>query len=370
MRALHVALLYNLKENAPREEGAPEDALAELDSVETVRALEAALRAGGHKVTPLEGNLDLYPTLYRMRDEIDLAFNICEGHRGESRESQVPAILEMLGIPYTASKVLANALSLDKPMAKRVLTACGVPTPPFQIFTHGTEEIDPALSFPLFVKPSREGTGMGISSRSIVEDEESLREQVAWVIRTYRQPALVETYLPGRELTVGLLGNALPAGAKPLSELYEANGFHIFPILEIDLTPVPESQRGLYTSYVKSEMPLAPNYICPAHLEPALERELKRLAVAAFNALGCLDVSRVDFRLDAEGRPYVLEINTLPGLNPEISDLCIMARAEGMAYHILINEIVNQAAMRYGLDVDQPHAAYGKEEIYCEADRA
>ncbi len=349
MRPLRVALLYNLKKNAPHGAGDPADATAELDSEDTARALQRALEAGGHEVTPLEGDVKLYPTLQRLHDRIDIAFNICEGHRGDSRESQVPAMLEMLGIPYTASKILAQALSLDKAMAKRVWMSYGLPTAAFQVFERADEPLFPGLSYPLFAKPVREGTAKGIDADSILYHERQLRQRVEWLIKTYQQPALVEAYLPGREFTVGLLGNALAPGEGPLSDKYGEDGFHLFPVLEIDTSPLAESERGIYTNRIKSDMPLAINYICPARIEPALERELKRLAVAAFLAINGLDVSRVDFRLDAQGCPHILEINTLPGMNPEISDLCIMARAEGMAYTELVNDILHLAARRYSL---------------------
>ncbi len=350
MRALCIALLYNLKKNAPHEAGEPLDAAAELDSEDTVQALQAALEAGDHEVIPLEGDVELYPQLLQLRDRLDMAFNICEGHRGESRESQVPAMLEMLGIPYTASKILAQGLSLEKAMAKRIWMSHGLPTAAFQVFCGPDEPLQPGMSYPLFVKPVREGTAKGVDSNSIVHNAKQLRQRVAWLTSTYRQPALVESYLPGREFTVGLLGNRIQRGGQPLSKAYNSLGYHMFPVLEIDTSPLAHSERGIYTNRIKSEMPLAINYLCPADIDAKLEGELKRLAVAAFEAIGALDVSRVDFRLDSGGSPHILEINTLPGMNPEISDLCIMARAEGMAYAHMVNDIVRLAAKRYGLD--------------------
>lgn len=346
MSRLRVALLYNLKTNVPLLADAPADALAEYDTAETVQAIENALRTAHYEVVLLEGDATL-PDAIREVDP-DICFNICEGHRGDARESQVPALLEMLGTPYTGSKVLANALSLDKAMCKRIWRDNGLPTTPFQIFCWGNEPLAAELSFPLFVKPLREGSGMGINSHSMVHDEATLREQVQWVIRTYRQPALVESFLPGRELTVGLLGNFLPPGERSPSDLYDETGFHIFPALEIDVSTVAEA-GGLYTSHIKADNPLAPRYLCPAAIENELAEELKRLAVAAFQAIGALDVARVDFRLGADGHPYLLEINTLPGLNPTYSDIVIAARAEGMEYTTLINEILNLAIDRYGL---------------------
>jgi len=329
---LRVALLFNLRSNAPKIPGAPADIWADLDSEQTVEALAQALRQGGHEVIPLEGDIELYDTLREIRP--DIAFNICEGHQGDSREAQVPAILEMLGIPYTGSKVLTLALTLDKAMCKRVLVAEGLPTPPFQVFARPDEPLDANLCFPLFVKPTREGTGMGITRDSIVHDEDALRQQVARIVATYHQPALVEGFVDGREVTVGMLGN---------EEL------HVFPILEVDFSPCPPEEAGIYTLRVKTELYDLPRYLCPAPLQEAVARELRDLAVAAFRVTGCLDMARVDFRLDREGRPWILELNPLPGLTPGISDLVMIAEADGMNHTELVNGILNEALSRYGL---------------------
>jgi D-alanine-D-alanine ligase len=343
---LRVALVYNLKDNVAVRRDAPSDALAEYDSIETVQALADALLAGGHQVVCLEGDETLLDTV--RWTTADICFNIAEGLRGDARESQVPAVLEMLGIPYTGSKVLAQAVSLDKAIAKRLWRDAGLPTAPFQVFSRDDEMLEPQLSFPLFVKPLREGTGMGINGHSVVYSVSRLRQQVQWVIRTYRQPALVESYLPGREFTVGLIGNTLLPGEERWNALYDEQGFHVFPVLEIDAHI--SAGEGLYNAASKSYYPGedgAPLYLCPADIPIALETELKRLTVEAFEAIGALDVSRVDFRLGDDGRPYLLEINTLPGLNPVVSDLCIMARAEGMHYTDLINEILRLAVDRH-----------------------
>ena len=324
---------------------APEDALAEYDSSETVQGLTDALRAGGQRVIALEADETLPDTIRQTQP--DICFNIAEGVRGDARESQVPALLEMLGIPYTGSKVLAHAISLDKAAAKRMWRDCGLRTAPFQVFRHAGEPLAADLAFPLFVKPVREGSGMGITQRSVVEDEDALRDQVRWVLQVYRQPALVEAFLPGREFTIGMLGNRAQSG-DDLPALYDERGYHLFPVLEIDVSPV-EQNRPLYTSYAKIERPLDLGYLCPAPISDALGMEMKQLAVEAFEAIDALDVARVDFRLGDDGHPYLMEINTLPGLNPTYSDIVIAARAEGMRYMDLVNEILGRAAARYGL---------------------
>jgi D-alanine-D-alanine ligase len=332
MSGLRIALLANLKVNAPHGDGEPRDKWFELDSERTVEAIAAALRQGGHNVTFLEGDESLYGRL--QRGHFDIAFNICEGHRGNSRESHVPAILEMLGIPYTGSKVLSLALTLDKPMAKRVLAFHGLPTPLFQVFNDPRETLDSGLSYPLFVKPAGEGTGMGINGNSVVRNVGELRRQLRWLIDTYHQPALVEEFIEGREITVGVLGN---------------ERLHVLPPLEVDLSRCPPEERGIYTGRIKSELPELPFYVCPTILTEAQEEELQELAAAAFRALDCLDVARVDFKLDARHgeKPYILEVNPLPGLSPGVSDLVFEAEAEGMTHAQLINAIMDAALERY-----------------------
>ena len=202
---MHVALLANLQKNAPILPNMPPDMWDDLDSETTINAITAALESGGHQVTFLEGDKTLFDNLRQLKP--DICFNICEGHFGDARESQVPAILEMLRIPYTGSKILTLALTLDKPMTKRVLTYHGLPTPPFQVFERVNEPLNDDLAFPLFVKPSREGTGMGISAENIVRDEGALRTQLRLLFARYDQPVLAETFIDGREITVGGIGN-------------------------------------------------------------------------------------------------------------------------------------------------------------------
>lgn len=345
---LRVAVLANRKYSVRIVEGAPEDALAEYDAEETVEAIQDALRQAGHEPCFLEADETFLDTVRAARP--DVCFNIAEGLRGDARESHVPALLELLEIPYTGSKVLTHALSLDKAATKQIWRDAGLPTAPFQLFRYADALLDERLTFPLFVKPVREGSGMGINSRSVVRDMDELRDQVRWVIETYRQPALVETYLEGREFTVGLVGNTSPPGYAPLSDFYNDSGFHLFPVLEIDTAK--GAVKGIYNAQAKSyaiEDEQAPGYLCPANIPPALTAQLNQLAIAAFEVIGALDVGRVDFRLDAEGNPYLVEINTLPGLNPAVSDIVIAARAGSIPYVVLINEILTLARQRYGL---------------------
>ena len=192
----------------------PADYWADPDSERTIEAIADALRQAGHRVTFLEGDVTLYDRLREVKP--DICFNICEGHFGDNREAQVPAILEMLRIPYTGSKVLTLALALDKPMTKRVLSYHGLPTPLFQVFERPDEPLGPDLDFPLFVKPSRQGTGMGISAQSIVYDESELRAQVESLLEAYQEPVLLEGFIAGRDVTVGMVGNLVPPVARQL----------------------------------------------------------------------------------------------------------------------------------------------------------
>jgi D-alanine-D-alanine ligase len=348
---MHVALLANLKKNAPTRPGMSPDHWDDLDSDETIQAISDALEAGGHHVTFLEGDVTLFDNLRRLKP--DICFNICEGHFGDGREAQVPAMLEMLRIPYAGSQVLTLALALDKPMTKRVLAYHNLPTPPFQVLERVNEPLDPGMQFPLFVKPSREGTGMGISAESIVRDEAQLRAQLRRIFERYDESALVERFIEGREVTVGVVGNLTPPVAWRMPEDDEAprisRGLHFFPALEVDMAAYPAEEAGIYTSRIKVELAHEFHYLCPAPLNEEQVGELNWLTAATFRVTGCLDVARVDFRLDAndEDKPYILEVNPLPGLNPHYSDLCIEAAADGWSYQELVNHILEEAIERY-----------------------
>ena len=316
--------------------------------METIDAIRSAIESDGHVTHFFAADSTLPDRLKKFWP--DICFNIAEGLGGDAREAQVPALLEMLSVPYTASRVLANALALDKTMTKRIWRDVGLPTASFQEFATGDEPVSPHLCFPLFVKPAREGTGMGMGSESIVYDEDQLRRRVRWVIQTYHQPALVEDYLPGREFTIGVLGRPGAAHYSLHPELYQSDGFHRFPILEVDnsksVTPGVYGNKAKTLHFGDDGIPA---FICPADVEPVLARELQDLAIRGHLAIGATDVSRVDIRLDAEGRPRLLEINSLPGLSPGFSDLCVIAGAEGLTYTDLILEILYLGASRYGL---------------------
>lgn len=347
-RPWRVAVIANVKGETPLPLDAPADAGAEFDRKDTIEAIQAAIESDGHSTIFLSADASLPYTLSDVRP--DICFNISEGIYGDGREAQVPALLEMLRVPYTASRVLANAVALDKTMTKRVWQAMGLPTAVFQEFSTGLEPVSPDLCYPLFVKPAREGTGMGMDEQAIVHNEAELRARVAWVIESYKQPALVEEFLTGREFTIGVMGRADAPLYSPHPEWYDASGFHRFPVLEIDnsVSATP-NVYGHYAKTLHTGDAGVPGFLCPADVEPALAEELHHLAIQAHNAIGALDISRVDIRMNSQGQPRLLEINSLPGLTPGFSDICVIARAEGITYRELVLEILYLGASRYGL---------------------
>lgn len=364
---MRIAVLANLKKNAPAWDGMPPDQWDDLDSAKTVESIIAALEEGGHEAAFFEASI-LPP--FNLIEQLtayapDLCFNIAEGHFGDGRESQIPAVLDMLRIPYTGSRVLTLALALDKPMTKRVLLYHGLPTPEFQVFESETDAIDEdlldgvgALRFPMFVKPSREGTSVGVSGKSIVRTEVELRERVAELVARYQQPILCERFINGREISVGVIGNLEKTAARhvndrvPLQELPDALTF--LPPFEMNMASYDAEEAGVYTNRVKVELVDKQfDFSCPAPLPRRLEQLLYLLTAAVFRVTGCKDVARVDFRLDTENKntPYILEVNPLPGLNPLYSDLSMEAKAAGWTYTQLIDAIVKAAATRHGIAV-------------------
>ncbi len=343
-----VAVIANVKGESALPINGPADAGAEFDRRETIQSIQDAIETDGHVTAFIPADHNLPFALREFRP--DICFNIAEGLGGDAREAQVPALLELLRIPYTASRVLANALGLDKTMTKKIWRDAGLPTAAFQEFTSPYQTIQADLMYPLFVKPAREGTGMGMDARSIVNDEKELRCQVEWVLNEYHQPALVEEFLPGREFTVGVLGrqDAMLYGHRPY--LYSGDGFCRLPVLEVESSrAVTPGVYGHTAKTLHNGDNGVPDFLCPAPIDSASARSMQNLAVRAHQAVGAVDVSRVDMRMDAAGNPRLIEINTLPGLTPGFSDLCVIANARGMSYADLILEILYLGASRFGM---------------------
>jgi D-alanine-D-alanine ligase len=340
--ALRIGFAFNEKPSEEEEppSSASHDRYAEWDDPDTIAAVADALGRAG-TVIPLEAN-ESFPQ--RLRDtRPDIVFNIAEGLHGPNREAHVPAICEFFGIRYTGSDLLTLALGLDKKRTKEILVARGVPTPGWTVGGEGAGPMAPGdLEPPFFVKPLFEGSSKGIDVGSLCRTTEEVDARVRWVVDRYGQPALVEEFLTGREFTVAVLGNGVAARA--------------LPPVEIRFDSLPEGAPPLYGWEAKWvwDTPEAPLSIfeCPAAVTPELEREIASAALGAFHALGCRDWARVDIRLDARGRPNVLEINPLPGIlpNPE-QNSCFpkAARAAGMGYGEMIRSVLGAALERYGM---------------------
>ncbi len=329
---MKVAITCNLKK---KDSSKPADYFSEYDSEETINNIASALRNKGHSVDTIDVE---YPRLlsYFSKNRVDMVFNVAEGKQGKFRESEVPAILDYLKIPYTGSDTFSLALALNKAITKKILKAEGIPTPNFQLFVKGTEKLDAGLKFPLIVKPNCEGSAKGISKDNVVHTENELYQRVQEIIGQYRQEALVEEFIEGKELTVGILENGKT---------------RVLPILEIDFTDCKKSGEYFYSWRMKefqgnTELGLVPSFFCPARLDAECEKKVIDAALRTHRALGCLDISRTDIRLDKFNVPYVLEINPLPGLDPKESNFPIMAYAAGMKYDDLIEAIILSASER------------------------
>ena len=329
-------MAYNLKK---KDDTKPVDYFSEHDSEETVNAIISALRNNGHAVEPIDAEAPGFLSYFKQ-NRVDMVFNIAEGVNGKFRESEVQAILDYLDIPYTGSSTFSLALALNKALTKRILKAEGIPTPNFQLFNKGNEELNHALKFPLIVKPNREGSAKGINRANVVYNKEELFLRVRETINNYKQEALAEEFIEGRELTVGILENINTT---------------ILPVLEIDFSGCAQSGEYFYSWRMKefqgdSKLGLKPNFHCPANLDKHTEAKVKEAALKTHYALGCFDISRTDIRLSKENTPYVLEINHLPGLDPKDSNFPLMAYAAGMKYEELINSIVMSASSRRRLN--------------------
>jgi D-alanine-D-alanine ligase len=337
------ALVYNLIHPHMLQSG-PLDYIAEYDSEETILALSDAIRAGGHQVIPLEADESIAEKLMSVRPQI--VFNIAEGIRGESRESHVPAICEMLGLPYTGSGPLTLALCLNKGRAKEILSYYHIRTPPFQVFRSSEDKLDSSLRFPLITKLLHEGSSMGLSEHSIVEDKISLKHQVEYLVKTYHQPALVEEFVQGREFTVGVLGNE-EARMLPIIEVVfsKPRGIVLFTP-DNPVIPLIRWARG-----DQAQLPSVHHYaICPADTGEELAHQIAQTALRAFRILECRDWCRMEMRLGYDGMLYILELNPIAGIAPGYW-FPKAAEAAGLSYENLVNEILDCALVRAGLRV-------------------
>jgi len=324
-----VGLTYNLKKGIQTE---IEDMEAEYDSIETVYAIKNALEKAGCRVILMEADQEFFEKLKNNRP--DIVFNIAEGIFGRAREAQVPAILNFFQIPFTGSDETTLCISLDKSLTKRFLSTFYIKTPNYQVFHNYTDNINPGLKFPLIVKPNAEGSSKGISECSVARSKEELYAILKRGIEAYHIPFLVEEYIQGRELTVGIVGNGEETIVIPPMEIIYKNREEAFHI---------------YSYHVKKNYEKYVEYQCPADLDKKTMAEVVRISEEIYKALECRDFSRIDYRVTPEGDIYFIEINPLPGLAPGYSDFPMAAEFNGISYDELIIKILNSALKRYGM---------------------
>jgi D-alanine-D-alanine ligase len=325
---MNIGLTYDLRSEY-LDMGYGEEETAEFDRDDTIIAIEQALHSLDHETERIGNGRRLTERLVRG-DRWDLVFNIAEGLNGIAREAQVPAILDLYGIPYTFSDPLVMALTLHKGMTKQVIKGYGCPTPDFTVVECLEDLKEVLLSPPYFVKPVAEGTGKGITERSIIREHHGLAEACATLLNQYRQPVLVEQYLSGREFTVGIVGTGPDA--------------EVLGTLEVVL--LGDAEENVYSYYNKENCEAVVEYRLVSPYFDTPVREAEAVALAAWQVLGCRDAGRVDLRCDEQQRPYFLEVNPLSGLHPEHSDLPILCNHLGIPYVQLIRRIVESAAKR------------------------
>jgi D-alanine-D-alanine ligase len=325
---MRIALVYDLRDDY-RALGLSEEEVAEFDSVETIDQLAGALEALGCAVTRVGRGQALAARLV-AGTRYDLVFSIAEGVKGRSREAQVPALCELFDQPYLFSDPLTLAAALDKAVAKRLVRDAGVPTPNFAVAEESANELVHWVDFPAFIKPLAEGTGKGCEAASLVQTQVELAAAAARIIERYGQPALVEQYLPGREFTVGIVGNG--------------NDARVLGVCEILLKP--HAEANVYSLHNKE---LCEDLVTYAPADDGEARLAGTRALQAYRTLQCRDTARIDFRSDAHGEPHFLEANPLAGLNPWHSDLPILAAQNGIEFVALIGMILDAGLARYGL---------------------
>lgn len=331
-RPLRVGIAYDLKSGFETAPHGPIDQLEEYDDESTVDAIAAALQAHGCEPQKLGGGQSFLRRV--LDDPPDLVFNIAEGFGTRSREAHVPAVLEMLGIPFTHSDPLTLATCLDKAVAKRLVASHGIPTPAFAVVRSAADLDSIRLPRPLIAKPLFEGSSMGIRKGSRTDDDGALRRMVGELLRDYGEPVLVEEFCSGPEFTVGVVHD----GGKPMS------------VGVMEIAPrVAAPEDFVYSLEVKRNYLQEVDYHVPPRQDPKLVKRAEQVALASFSALECRDVGRVDVRVGADGEPKFLEVNPLPGLNPITSDLAIIARGRGIEYNELIGKVLTSARARYGI---------------------
>ena len=335
---MKIGFTYDLRDDYIAQGFSVEDA-AEFDTIETIDSIEQALANYGAEVEKIGNVKDLAAALVAGKTW-PIVFNICEGVKGIGREAQVPALLEAYQIPFVFSGPDVMVLTMNKALAKMVVAHCGIPTAPFAVVESEEDIAGVNLPYPLFAKPLAEGTGKGISQKSIVNDLSALTEICNEITKKFSQPTLLETYLPGRDLTVGILGTGATAKAIAVMETYYQQG----------------AEPGSQSFYNKENWKKVLQY---GLIDDATGKAAAEVALRSWQALGCLDGGRVDLRCDENGLPNFLEVNTIAGLHPTHSDLPMLSRMVGIEHEQLIHLIMDNALARYGISRPQKNQHSG-----------
>lgn len=330
---MKAGITYDSK-SAYLKNGFTKEEAAEFDSEETIEGIENALKRLGF-TTERIGNIGELTLALAAGDRWDIVFNIAEGVYGTGREAQVPALLDAYKIPYVFSDPLVLCLTLHKGMTKHVVRDCGIPTAPFKVVENITDIKKINLNYPLFIKPIAEGTGKGISGKSLIKTQKELAQWTEVLLEQFKQPVLVEEYLPGREFTVGIVGTGDKAYAVGIMEV------HI----------IDKSEDAIYSLFNKENYETHVDYSVP---EKAVAKLCYKVALDSWRALGCKDGGRVDLRMDKNGVPNFIEVNPLAGLNPIHSDLPILSYKAGMTYLELMSKIMESATLRLNLQMPKP----------------
>ena len=330
---MRVALVLNTREDESEFE-------VEYDPPHTVEMIKHGIESAGHDYIFIEADENILDTLKQVKP--DLVFNRAEGVRGESRESHIPAILEMLGIPYVGANVLSSAVCLNKGWTKKFLAFHGIVTPQFNILSSTRQVNKLDFIFPVILKPNEEGSSVGINEDNVVSDKKQLVKKLGLMLKEYQQPILVEQFIQGREFSVGVLDCL---GPKP----------QVLALLEIDFSKFPSEVGGVYGQKAKTIYEGLDHYICPAKVRSDLKKKIERNSIEICKLLEVPDFARIDYRMDANEELYFLEINPLPGMdfdpdNLDISFYPYMADKSGYTYDQLIQKLIESAARRYGLN--------------------
>ena len=331
---LKVVVLYNLLERLQK--GEEKDILAEDGILEEIGAVEEAIHDLGHQCFAMAVRDEIFTVIHWLKEiRPEIVFNLCESVYGNSCwEMNIPALLELFHIPYTGSPPLTLGLCQDKGKVKDILLSQGIQTPRYQIFDRSSIPVQNGL-FPMIVKPLHEDGSLGISKESVVFDEKALRRQIRYILNRYHQPALAEEFIDGRELNVGLI---------------EINGeINVLPISEIDYSEFPEGIPRI-CGYEAKWVPESLEYqhskpICPAPLEEKMKKQIASIAIQVFKLFRCRDYTRVDLRVNGEGKIYVIEVNPNPDISPQ-SGMARAIKAQGMTYAEFIDNILEKALQR------------------------